>query len=95
MDHIAQFLETQNKDGSWDNHSSYPHRGAYHGGTRGYWGKEGATAMAILNLQVYFRYGSVHEMYERYGKITAQTGIKKQKVFSSKADEKEIILDFL
>lgn len=97
IDYIGQFIASQNADGSWDNNKSYPHRGTHHGGTKSYWGKEGATAMAILNLQVYFRYGSIHDMYARHGRIISQKGVS-QKTPAQKAvavQQKEIKLEFL
>jgi len=38
-----------------------------------YWGDCGNTAMALLNLEVYYRYGDVHRMYQRFGRIVPES----------------------
>jgi len=84
VDVITKLTETQKSDGSWSSASAFSSKGkgkaskgkgggkGENGGSTQYWGDEGATAMAILNLQVYFRYGNIHEMYERHGRLIPQ-----------------------
>jgi hypothetical protein len=38
----------------------------------GYWGDCGRTAMATLNLQVFYRYGDIHMLYEQFGGLISE-----------------------
>lgn len=100
LDYIRPFMAEQKSNGSWSNKNSFKERGRdSHNGVLKYWGDEGTTAMAILNLQVYFRYGSVHDMYQRHGRIVSQRGKTNKTVTPAKkvvvVQEEEIELDFL
>jgi hypothetical protein len=46
------------------------------GENSGYWGDCGRTGMAVLNLEVYYRYGDIHQVYAQYGGIISEKQIK-------------------
>ena len=86
VDVITKLTDNQNSEGYWSSKSAFDKKGqGENGGTISYWGDEGNTAMAILNLQVYFRYGSIHEMYERHGRLIPQKSKRKSKSIADEA----------
>jgi hypothetical protein len=92
-DVIKKLISTQNDDGSWTCKDSYFNKGGQgeNGGAKRYWGDRGNTAMAILILEVYFRYGDVHDMYSRYGKIIPQKkGVRAKKRKKSVSVQKSL-----
>ena len=58
----------------WDNSAAFKHDRKRPPGATGntkHWGNVGTTAMAVLNLEVFYRYGDVHALYREYGTLAA------------------------